>query len=216
MRSTALIRYFYVTYQKESSSRQVVVTTSSRFCFWPGVSIRSFLFLAFWCRRTRILFQVAVRLPRFDNTIFWFWLFVFRPWIIQSRASPLFRRARKRWPSGPMAETSSNWSRTVRSLSTEKKSSSSLLFGLMVLLSDTPPPSFLPVYIRFPFRLIGNTFFFWKNTRKCHAHFPFFFRSGASKWVGNLVGRPQQVCFSFESQHFNLFFVAVANLYFSF
>lgn len=42
MRSTALIRYFYVTYQKESSSRQVVVTTSSRFCFSPGVSIRSF------------------------------------------------------------------------------------------------------------------------------------------------------------------------------
>ncbi len=194
------IRYFYVTYQKESSSRQIV-TTSSRFCFCR----------AFLCRRTSILFQVAVRLPRFDfkNK---FWLFVFRPWIIQSRAFLPFRRARKRWPSGPMAETSSSWSRIARLLSTVKKSSSSLPFGLMELLSGTPPPSFLPVYIRFPFRLIGNTFFEKKkiiiiNMRKCHAHFPFFFRSGASKWIGNLVGRPQQVCFSFESQHFNFFFL---------
>jgi hypothetical protein len=45
---------------------------------------------------------------------------------------------------------------------------------LMVLLSDTPPPSFLPVYIRFPFRLIGNTFFFWKKYEKVSCSFSFF------------------------------------------
>jgi hypothetical protein len=82
------------------------------------------------------------------------------------------------------------------------------------------PTRLLRLSCRFTFDFLldwlATHFFFWKNTRKCHAHFPFFFRSGASKWVGNLVGRPQQVCFSFESQHFNLFFVAVANLYFSF
>lgn len=44
MRSTALIRYFYVTYQKESSSRQVVVTTSSRFCFCRAFLSVPFIF----------------------------------------------------------------------------------------------------------------------------------------------------------------------------
>ncbi len=70
MRSTALIRYFYVTYQKESSSRQVVVTTSSRFCFCRAFLSVPFYFWRFDAGGLVFSFKVAVRLPRFDNTIF--------------------------------------------------------------------------------------------------------------------------------------------------